>query len=149
YYYIVRTSKSGYTSTTSDTATVVSTPTITVTGTLGNFLQGLGTPSTSQTYLLSGANLLDNITITPPANYEVSVNNTNWYNSTTPLVITQSSGIVANTYISVRLNGTVAGTYTGNVVNASSGAASVNVAVSGTIQTDPLSTGSIVLEQWP
>jgi pectin methylesterase-like acyl-CoA thioesterase len=149
YYYIVRASKSGYTSITSDTTRAVSTPTITVSGTLGSFLQGLGTPSASQTYLLSGLNLLDNITVTPPANYEVSLDNTTWYNSTTPLVVTQTSGIVSNKYISVRLNGTVVGSYSGNIINVSSGAASVNVAVTGTIQTDPLTSGSIVLEQWP
>ncbi|OQP64355.1 hypothetical protein A3860_20500 [Niastella vici] len=149
YYYIVKASKSGYTSTTSDTTSVISTPTITVSGTMGSFLQGLGAPSATQTFLVSGANLLDNITITPPANYEVSVDNNNWYTGASPLIITQTSGVVANTYISVRLNGTVAGTYSGNIVNASTGAASVNVAVSGTIQTDPLGSGATLLEHWP
>jgi pectin methylesterase-like acyl-CoA thioesterase len=149
YYYIVRASKAGYSSTTSDTASVVSTPTITVSGTMGSFLQGLGAPSATQTFVLSGANLLDNITITPPAGYEVSVDNTNWYNSTSPLMVTQTSGVVANTYITVRLNGTAAGAYSGNIVNTSTGAASVSVAVSGTIQADPLSAAAMLLEHWP
>lgn len=149
FYYIVRASKTGYTSTTSDTASVVSTPTITVSGTMGSFLQGLGAPSATQTFLVSGANLVDNITITPPAGYEVSVNNTGWYNSSSPLIVNQASGVVANTYISVRLNGTAVGTYSGNIVNVSTGAASVSVAVSGTIQADPLSSGAILLEHWP
>lgn len=149
YYYIVRASKSGFTGITSDTTSVVSTPTITVSGSLGSFLQGLGTPSATQTFVVSGANLMDNITVTPPAPYEISIDNTNWYNSASPLIITQSNGVVANTYVSVRLNGTVAGTHNGNVVNASTNAASVSVALSGTIQTDPLNTSAIVLEQWP
>jgi pectin methylesterase-like acyl-CoA thioesterase len=149
YYYIVRASKTGYTSTTSDTTSVVSTPTITVSGTLGSFLQGLGTPSATQTFVLSGANLTSGITITPPAPYEVSVDNTTWYNNSTPLTVAQASGVVANTYISVRLNGTAVGTYNGNIVTASTGAASVNVAVSGTVQADPLSAGAMLLEQWP
>jgi pectin methylesterase-like acyl-CoA thioesterase len=149
YYYIVRASKTGYTSTTSDTTSVVSTPTITVSGTMGSFLQGLGAPSATQTFVLSGANLLDHITLTPPAGYEVSVDNTNWFNSTSPLMVTQTSGVVANTYISVRLNGTAVGTFSGNIVNASTGAASVNVAVTGTIQADPLSAGAVLLEHWP
>ncbi|THU34130.1 T9SS type A sorting domain-containing protein [Niastella caeni] len=149
YYYIVRASKSGYASTTSDTSSVTSTPTITVSGTLGSFLQGLGTPSATQTFVVSGANLTAGITITPPASYEVSVDNTTWYNSTTPLTVAQSNGMVANTYITVRLNGTAVGTYNSNIVNASTGATSVNVAVSGTIQADPLSAGGMLLEQWP
>jgi pectinesterase len=97
---------------------------------------------------VSGTNLTNNITITPPAGYEVSSGNNTWYNSSTPLVLTQTSGMVPRTNISVRLNGTTAGSYNGNIVNASTGAASVNVPVSGTIQTDSLHAG-VVLEQWP
>jgi pectin methylesterase-like acyl-CoA thioesterase len=149
YYYIVRASKSGYTGTTSDTAAITSKQTITVAGSMDDFLQGLGAPSAIQTFVLSGANLTENITVTPPVGYEVSVNNTTWYNSTTPLVVTQSGGNVANTFISVRLNGTSIGTYNGNIVSVSTGAATVNMAVNGKIQADPLSNGGIVLEQWP
>ncbi len=148
WWYIVKASKPGYTSITSDTTSVVSTPTITATGTLNAFLQGLGAPSATQTYLVSGANLTTGITITPPAGYEVSADNTNWYSSSSPLVLAQSSGVVANTYISVRLNATSAGAYSGNIVHVSTGAVTVNVAVSGTVQTAPLSVG-VVLEQWP
>ncbi|MBO9198790.1 MULTISPECIES: pectinesterase family protein [Niastella] len=149
YYYIVRASKAGYTTITSDTASVTSVPTITISGTLGSFLQGLGTPSAIQTFVLSGANLMDNITITPPAGYQVSVDNTNWYSSGSPLIVTQSNGIIANTYVSVRLNGTTVGNYNGNIVNTSTNAASVSVAVNGAIQADPLGAGAVVLEQWP
>lgn len=148
YYYIVRASKTGFASITSDTTLVSSTPTITVTGTLGSFLQGLGTPTAAQGYIVSGANILDNITITPPAGYEVSADGTTWFNSTTPLVLSPTSGTVANTNISVRLNAASAGTYAGNVVHTSSGAATVNLAVTGTVQTDPLPV-SEVLQHWP
>ena len=148
WYYIVRTSKTGYTSTTSDTTSVVSTSTITVLGTLGSFLQGLGTPSGIQNFIISGTNLTTNITITPPAGYQVSVDNTNWYNSSSPLIVTQLNGAVANTSVAVRLNGTAVGPYNGNIVNTSAGAAAVNVVVSGNVQADPLSAG-IILEQWP
>ncbi|MBS1565061.1 MAG: hypothetical protein JST39_11770, partial [Bacteroidetes bacterium] len=57
-------------------------------------------------------------------------------------------GLVANTYISVRLNATSAGTPSGNILHTATGADTVRVAVSGTVQSAPLSTG-IVLEQWP
>jgi hypothetical protein len=149
YYYIVKASKAGLASITSDTTSVSSTPTITVTGTLGSFLQGMGLPSAAQSYVVSGANILDNITITPPAGYEISSNGgTNWYNSSTPLVLIPASGTVANTTISVRLNATSAGAYAGNVVHTSSGATTVNIAVTGTVQTDPLPI-SEVLQHWP
>lgn len=40
YYYIIKTSKSGYATATSDTVAISSTPTITVTGAFGSFIQG-------------------------------------------------------------------------------------------------------------
>ena len=148
YYYIVRASKPGYNNITSDTASVSSMPTITVFGTLGSFLQGLGKPSKTQTYIVAAVNLMNNLTITPPAAYQVSIDNTNWYNSSAPISITPTNGTVANTTVYVRLNGTGIGTYNGNIVNASISATAVNVAVAGTIQADSLVDG-ILLEQWP
>ncbi len=149
YYYIVRLSKNGYTSTTSDTAFVTSKPTITVQGVLGSFLQGLGTPSTAQSFVLAGENLVAGITVTPPAGFEVSSNNTTWFTSSSPLVVAQTGGVLANTNIYVRLNGTAVGAISGNIVCSSTNANSVNVAVSGTVQADPLNTSAILLEQWP
>jgi pectin methylesterase-like acyl-CoA thioesterase len=149
YYYIVRLSKSGYTSTSSDTTSVTSKPTIFVQGVLGSFLQGMGTPSSSQTFAISGENLVAGITITPPAGFEVSSNNSTWFSNSSPLVIAQSGGLVASTNIYVRLNGKAVGTASGDIVNSSGGAASVSVAVTGTVQADPLNTTAILLEQWP
>ncbi|HWH72503.1 MAG TPA: pectinesterase family protein, partial [Candidatus Sulfotelmatobacter sp.] len=98
YYYYVRASKSGLAPHTTDTVLVSSTPTITVTGTLGSFKQGVGTPSAVQAYTVSGVNLTTAVTITPPAGYEVSANNgAAWYNSATPLVLNQSGGVLAAT----------------------------------------------------
>jgi hypothetical protein len=147
YYYIVRSSKSGANNSTSDTASVTSKPTITVFGSLGSFLQGLGKSSKAQTYIVAGANLVNNLTITPPAGYQVSIDNTNWNSSNTPISITPANGTVANTTVYVRLNGVATGTFNGNIVNASTNATAVNVGVAGTIQADPLTDG-ILLEQW-
>jgi len=109
----------------------------------------MGTPSSAQTFTVSGENLVAGITITPPAGYEVSSNNSTWFSNSSPLVIAQSGGLVAGTNIYVRLNGTAVGAVSGDIINSSSGAASVNVAVSGTVQADPLNTTAILLEQWP
>lgn len=150
YYYVIQATKAGYTALNStDTVAISSTPTVTVTGSLGSFVQGVGMPSTSQSYIVSGASLTNNIVITAPTGYEISSNGgTNWFNNATPIVLTQTGGTVANTTISVRLNASSAATYNGNITHTSTGAASVNLAVAGTVQTTPL-TVSTVLEQWP
>jgi len=119
YYYLVRMSKAGFSSTTSDTATISSKPLITVTAALSDFLQGIGTPSSTQGYVVSGLNILDSIKILPPVNYEVSANGgTTWFNNTTPLGLKPTNGIVANTSITLRLNGMVVGTFNNNIIHA-------------------------------
>lgn len=149
YQYYVKASKSGYSDYTSDVVTISSVPTITVTGSLSSFLQGLGTPSTSQTYTVSGVDLTNDIVITAPAGYEISNDGgSNWHNSSSPISLTPSSGTVASTTISVRLNATSAATYSGNITHTSTGAISVNQAVTGTTQTAPLLTSSTVI-YWP
>ena len=148
YYYIVRLSKAGFTTTTSDTAYVSSKPLITVTAALSDFLQGLGTPSTTQTYLVSGLNIIDSIKILPPVNYEVSVDGgTNWYNNAKPLGLKPVSGTVANTTVTLRLNGTSVGTYNNNIIHSATMADSVKTAVKGTIQSQPVQIAAL-LQQW-
>lgn len=149
YYYYIMASKSGYTSHITDTVAISSTPTITTAGVLGSYLQGLGTPSNYQNITVSGVNLTDNVTITAPASYEISSNGgANWYNSSTPIVLTPAGGTLAATIINIRLNGTVVGTYSGNIVLSSAGAATVNIAATGTIQADALLV-STILQYWP
>ena len=149
YYYIVRLSKAGFTSTTSDTAFVSSKPTITVTAALSDFLQGLGTPSTTQGYLVSGLNIIDSIKIVPPVNYEVSANGgTTWYNNTTPLGLKPTNGIVTSTVLTVRLNGTAVGTYNENIIHSGTLADTVKLALRGTIQSQPIQISN-VLQHWP
>ncbi len=148
YYYIVRLSKAGFTTTTSDTAFVSSKPTITVTGALSDFLQGIGTPSATQSFLVSGLNIIDSIKITPPVNYEVSANGgTTWYNNATPLGLKPTSGTVASTTITLRLNGTVVGTYNDNIIHSGTLADTVKLAVRGTIQSQAVQI-SALLQQW-
>jgi hypothetical protein len=104
---------------------------ITATGTLTAFTQVLGNPSAVQTYSVSATGLTANMTITPPANYEVSADGSTWFTNASPLVLTQTAGVIAATTISVRLNATVVGSYNGNIVHTSTGAINVNVPVTG------------------
>lgn len=146
YYYYIKASLSGSNTSYTDTIEISSTPTIAINNhSLTNFLQGSTVPSSSQSYIVSGVNLSGNITITAPANFEISLNNTTW--NTNPVVLTQSSGNVANTVIYVRLNAATAGNYTGKILHESSGAISDTVTVSGVTQSTPLLSFDI-LQQW-
>jgi pectinesterase len=150
YYYLIRASKEGFSTHISDTVAISSTPTITVTGGLGSFVQGIGTPSAPQSYTVSAANLTTDLIITAPAAYELSANGgTTWNTGSNPIVITpNSTGIIANTSISVRLNAAAAGSYSGNIIHASTGADTVRIAVTGMVQNEAL-TVSTLLEWWP
>lgn len=148
YYYLIRSSKAGYATTLShDTVTVSSTPTVTVSGTLGNFLQGVGTPSAAQSYVVSASSLTNNLIITAPAGYELSTNASTWNTNANPIVLAQdANGNIANTTIYVRLNASTAGTYSGNIIHTSQGADPVALTVNGTVQNEPLTVSEIL--QW-
>lgn len=134
YYYKLVASKAGMASHTTATAIISSVATIVTNATaLGPFAQYQTSTSAVQTYSLSATNLTANLTVTPPAGYEISPNSgTTWYGSTTPLVLTPTANTVAATTISVRLNAATAGTYAGNITHTSTAATTVNVAVTGT-----------------
>ncbi|RAK63814.1 pectinesterase family protein [Hymenobacter edaphi] len=149
YYYYLRASKAGAATHTTETIQVSSVQTISVTGTLGAFTQYAGGPSATQSYTLGGVNLTGNVTVTPPAGYEVSANGgTNWYTSAAPLVLTPTANTLANMTISVRLNASAAGAYAGTIGHASPGAAAQTVAVTGNAVTTTAPV-SAPLQWWP
>ncbi len=123
------------------TGTTVNPPSITVTGALVAFTQTVGTPSATQTYTVSGADLTGTVTITPPVGYEVSANGgTNWFSNSSPLVLTGTAGTLANTTITVRLNASTAGSYSGNITHVSASATPRDLAVTGTVVDPPTIT---------
>jgi pectin methylesterase-like acyl-CoA thioesterase len=152
YYYYVVASKAGSIPDTTNTVLISTAPTISVLGTIGSFIQSLNppAPSVEQSYTVSGVNLVDNITITAPANFEISTDGITWYTNLNPLVLTPSGSSIAATIIKVRLNASVAGTSSGNIVHSTTGlgAINANVAVSGNTTNDILLT-YVVLQQWP
>lgn len=111
------------------------TPTLYGVGTLTAMTTSAGIASTpNQTFTVSGSNLgANNITITAPAGFEISTNASSGY--ATSLTLTPSAdGFVGVTTIYIHIAAsTTAGSYSGNVVIAASGAVSVNISV-------PLST---------
>jgi len=109
------------------------TPTISVTGSLSAFSTFTGTPSASQSYTLSGANLTANINVAALAGFEYSTTDADPWTSTLSLASTYD-GLVY-----VRLTGSSAGSYSGNIAHTSTGATQVDLPASGTV-TDPAPT---------
>ncbi len=106
-------------------------PLITVsTTTLPAFpITNIGHNSAAQSFTASGTGLTANITVTAPSEFEISTTEGSGYG--TSLTLTPTGGTVANTTIYVRFSPTTTGMKTGNIILSSTGAADVNVAVSG------------------
>ncbi|SNS04488.1 MBG domain-containing protein, partial [Flavobacterium sp. ov086] len=121
--------------TTTETYTVTVTRTaaaaIVTTGTLSALTTTYGTASTSTSFNVSGTDMLEGIVVTPPSEFEVSTDNTTFTNTVT----IGAAGVIASTPVYIRLKGTIlAGSYSGNIVLTSNGAATVNVpTVSSTV----------------
>ncbi len=115
------------------TSYIVSSPLIiTSLSNLTNFSQNSSTPSTEQSYTVSGDNLNGNVSVTPPANYEISLQSGSGFSSNA-ISLNVSGGNIVNEPVTiyVRQNAASIGAFSGNIVHSSSGATDVNVAVTG------------------
>lgn len=123
------------------TGTVITTSTNTISS-FGNV--ALGTPASSSNYTVSGESLTEDVTVTAPTHFEVSTNNADFSAS---VVLTQSGGTLTGQPVTVytRLNpASAVGAVSGNITHTSTGAATVNVAVSGnTLDTEPTTSSSV------
>ncbi|TZF86166.1 DUF3244 domain-containing protein (plasmid) [Pedobacter sp. BS3] len=137
-YYVEASSANG--TVRSESVMISAIPVINLTGTLQAFKQGSDAPSQSQPITISGEYLQENVTITPPANFEVSADNgTTWYNSANPLILNISGGLLTSKTVLVRLNASAAGTSTGNLTIVSgTGSHNKSIAVSGETYDHPL-----------
>lgn len=124
----------GYTNLENYLNSILSTPVISASvASLSNFTHNVGAPSMIQNYTLAGDNLTSAVTITPPANFQVSADGgTTWATNAAPLIVSPASGSIAPRVISVRMNAAAAGNFSGNLVHTSAGAQTINVALSGT-----------------
>ncbi|OGX89392.1 hypothetical protein BEN47_07035 [Hymenobacter lapidarius] len=107
-------------------ATVTATP-----ATLTAFTTAVGTASATQTVSVGGTTLTAGVVVTAPAGYEVSLSAASGFAAA--VTVPQTAGTAAATPVYVRLTGATLGTYAGNVTVASTGATTVNVAVTGTV----------------
>ena len=92
-----------------------------------------GSPSTEQSFTVSGSDLAGDVTVTAPTGYEVSLTSGSGFANSVTIT---ASGTLSATPVYVRLASTAnAGTPAGNITVASPGATTSNVAVTGTINT--------------
>ena len=115
--------------------TVSDLATITTTGTLAALTTIYATASSNTSFSVSGVSLTNDIIVTAPSGFEVSVSPTSGFGNT--VTLTQTSGTVSITTVYVRLksNSSVVGSpYSGDVTCTSTNAQTVNVAtVSSTV----------------
>lgn len=138
-------SSSGYTSKIVNCSGSVTTPaklTTTPTSlTMSNYTFG-GGPSVAQSFVFSGTLLNGNVTVTPPAGFEIATAAGGTYQSTA-FTYTPSGGTLGNTTLWARMkSGQGVGTHIGNIVVASSGAVSKNITCSGTVNAGAILTNS-------
>jgi autotransporter-associated beta strand protein len=101
------------------------TPIISSSGTPAQINTTYGSNSSVTSFAVSGTNMSAGILVTPPAGFQVSTDNSTFSSTVT----VGSSGTIASTTVFLRIpNTTAVGTYSGNIVLSSSGAASANVA---------------------
>lgn len=112
---------------------IPNTPVLSVTPTsLSGFSTTIGTQSSAQTFTVSGSYLTANATVTAPSGYVVSLSSGSGYGSS--VNVTESGGTISATTIYVAISSSApAGSPSGNVTAASTGATTQNVAVSGTV----------------
>ncbi len=102
----------------------------------------IGSASAAQQFNISGASLTGNVTVTAPSGFEVSLASNSGYASS--ISITPSSSEVAPTAIFVRLAvANTSGTYSGNVTLSSTGAATQNLAVTGSVNCPVISVSNV------
>ncbi len=95
------------------------------------FAASAGTPSAAQTYTLSGTGLTSNVSITAPAQFELSLTTGGTY--TTSLSIPFATANAGAVMVYTRYAPAVPGNHTGNIAH-TSGTYSANIAVTGNSQ---------------
>lgn len=109
------------------------TPLVNISGSVPSldYFEGNG-PSSEGDFSVSGINLDDNITVTAPTNFEVSLTSGSGFGPSVTLI--ETAGEVATTTVYVRLSaGLGVNTYSGDITASSTGAADATISVSGVV----------------
>lgn len=104
------------TGTTTSDGTTLAQASITPSGTLSALSTVYGSVSSALSFSISGANLTDNIVVTPPLGFEVSQTNGGNTGYASSQILNPSNGSIPLTTLYIRLAATTAfGTYSGNI----------------------------------
>ncbi|WMW77792.1 Ig-like domain-containing protein [Flavobacterium sp. 20NA77.7] len=109
-----------------------SVPTVNTSSNFTNFNSCSGSVSAAQSFTVSGSNLTNNVVVTAPTGFEVSLTSNSGYSSS--LTIT-ASGTLNATTVYVRLASSASGSPSGNIQITSTGATSQNIPIAGTLST--------------
>jgi hypothetical protein len=116
--------------------TANATPTITTSGTLSSFSSCIGFTSAEQSILVSGTDLVSDITVTAPSGYELALTSGGSFSNS--VTLTHASATIAATPVYVRLKNDATTGVSGNITSTATNATSVDV-----------STGSATVNQIP
>lgn len=107
-----------------------------------SYAEGNG-PSAQQSFTVSGINLVDDVTILAPQDYEISTVSGTSFSGTNTIKLTHDSGILNSTSIYVRLkSGLSTGEYSGNLY-LSSGSINESITLTGSVKLISVSTNSL------
>jgi len=102
------------------------------------YMAGNG-PSGQSMFTINGAGLSTSVTITAPANFEISLNSGTSFSGSSSLAISQIAGKVNSLNIFVRMkSGLSQNSYSGNITLSSTGADTKQIALSGTVTPAPV-----------
>ena len=120
-------------------------PTIETTGTVTALTAEYGSASSNGTFNISGSYLTDNIVLTAPAGFEISLSPTSGFAGT--LTLAQASGTVASAAVYIRLTAAnLVGSYSGDIIGTTTGGNTVNVTIpSSTVTPKPLTIAGIFI----
>jgi endonuclease G, mitochondrial len=112
------------------------------TGSLTTFTQNSSSASTEQTYNISGSNLTANVTLVPPAGFEISKTTGSGFVTSTGNLVYTAAEVMAGQTIYVRLHAGSSGSYSGNITHTSANSefSQVTKSVSGSYTATPVFT---------
>lgn len=112
-------------------------PSISYSAVLAELSTTYGTPSTSESFTVSGINITNGVLVTPPAGFEVSTDNTTFNTSVT----VGKTGNFTSLPVYIRLAKTTpAGHYAGNIILSSAGVTDVNIPMPNSVVDQALLT---------
>ena len=128
YYVVINGTCSSVTSNVTGAIVINSNPVINSNGTLTSFNACSGNVSTEQTFTVGGSNLIDDILVSAPIGYEVSLTTGTGFSSN--ITIVNSGGSITNTTVFIRLTNSASNGNGGNV-NISSLSSNTQVIATG------------------